>query len=458
MTKPTSLHPSLSRRALLGSTAAAAAAITVGCSPVGSGGDGDLTDQSHSGPISLSFWKPPGLDPKPENAFYDARGGEFTSAHNGDKIDHLIVPWEDALTKFTAAFGGGTAPDISYLILLWLNQFSSAGALAALDDIDPKLDLTGFAAGPLDSAKGKDGKLYGLPYYSSRWCLALNEDVWEAAGSPELPKTYEDLSRFVKELTRDQKGRSPGESGFDKDNIKTYGMTWSGVAGQQVNYLWNYLWAYGADYVAKDAKDIGFNTDGGRQALELMRDLQVTGAATPLTLYSDPDKWGELIMTGRSAVSWMAPPTASIFEKFPKARLKVLDLPSGPAGQFVLGGVGYLSISAKSKYPQTALDFIRVLTTDENVSKYIQKTLVFPVRDSITSSVYDSVTNKRAKDFLTTGLPQGKFLRLTRPIPYSGENYLIGEINNYVNGQKKLDAMLADASKQIGTMARNAGL
>ena len=82
----------------------------------------------------------------------------------------------------------------------------------------------------------------------------------------------------------------------------------------------------------------------------------------------------------------------------------------------------------------------------------------WPVRDTITSAVYDAVTNQRAKDFLTAGLPQGKFLRLTRPIPYSGENYLIGEITNFVSGQKKLDAMLGDASEQIKTMARNAGL
>lgn len=54
--------------------------------------------------MTLSFWKPPGLDPQPENAFYSALGKKFSTSHDGDKTHHLIVPWNDALTKFTAAF------------------------------------------------------------------------------------------------------------------------------------------------------------------------------------------------------------------------------------------------------------------------------------------------------------------------------------------------------------------
>lgn len=448
----------LSRRTLLSGLAASAVAVASGCSPVGNTPSGEVTEQEHSDPVSLSFWKPPGLQPEDENAFYGAQTEAFATAHNKDKIEHLVVPWNDALTKFTAAFGGGTAPDISYLILLWLNQFSSAGALAALDSIDPDLDLKGFAKGPLDSAKGADGKLYGLPYYSSRWCLALNEDVWDAAGQPEMPKTYAELSAFAQKLTVDKNGKRPGEGGFDKTKIATYGMTWSGVAEQQINYVWNYFWAYGADYVSEDGKDIGFDNDGGREALKLMRDLQESGGSTPISLYADPDKWGELLLTGKSGMAWTSPPTSASFEQFPKARLKVLDLPSGPAGTFVLGGVGYLAISSKCKYPKTALDFMKQLTTDENVSKYIHETLVFPVRDSITASVYDSVTSAKAKDFLIAGLPQGQYLRLTRPLPYSAESYLLGEINNYVSGQKPLEDMLADAHKQVETMAKNAGM
>lgn len=457
MSQPAS-PPLLSRRALFGGAAAAAAAFAAGCSPVNPSGGSTGKDAAHKGAVSLSFWKPPGLDTNPENKFYNALTKSFASSHGGDQINHLVVPWDNALTKYTAAFGGGTPPDISYQILLWLDQFSSSGVLAPLTEIDPKLDLSGYETGALNSAKGSDGKLYGLPYYSSRFVLALNLDAYEAAGSPTLPKTYADLTAFVKMLTVDNNGNRPGDAGFDRKNIKTYGMSWPGDYATQTNYIWNYLWSYGADFLSQDNKDIGFDNAGGRTALGLIRQMQLDGSATPINLYADPDKFGELLPTGKAAVAWIAPPTPATWQQFPKARLKVLDLPSGPKGTFIIGGLGYLSVATKSKYPQTALEFIKFIGNDANVSKYLQETLLFPVKSTITASVYDAVANRNAREFLAAALPQGKFLRTTRPEPYSPDQFLIGEVNNYVSGQKSLDQMISDAHKEIKVMAKNAGI
>lgn len=448
----------VSRRKLL--TMAALGAAAAACSPVAQPA-GPKTDADTGGaPVSLTFWKPPGQLPEGENKFYADLAKAFGSQHDGDEVKHLLVPWNDAFTKFTAAFGGGTAPDVSYLILLWLNQFGSAGALTPLNEIDKNIDstLSGYNESAVGSARGPGDELYGLPYYSSRWVLAMNEAVWEKAGKPALPKTYADLAEFVKKLTFDKSGRVLGQSGFDAKNIATYGLAWPGAYEIQANYLWNYLWAYGSDYVSKDGKDIGFDNPQGREALTLMRQVQESGAATPMSLYADPQKWGDLIMTGRAGVQWMAPPTVDSFKANPRTRLKVLDLPSGPAGTFVVGGVGYLCVSSKCENPQTALDFIKFATNDENTTKYLQQTLLFPVKDSISEEAFSTVTDERVRRFLNDSLPQGESMRLTRPLPYNAEQYLAGEINNYVSGQKDLDAMIKAASKQIGTMAKNAGM
>jgi ABC-type glycerol-3-phosphate transport system substrate-binding protein len=454
MTNSTTQAVQVSRRTLLalGTLGAAAA-----CSPV-SQSSGPKTDANPGG-ASLTFWKPPGQLPEGENKFFADLASAFGSQHHGDKVKHLLVPWNDAFTKFTAAFGGGTAPDVSYLILLWLNQFGSAGALTPLNEIDKNLDssLSGYNVSALSSARGPNNELYGLPYYSSRWALALNEAVWEKAGKPALPKTYADLAEFVKKLTFDKSGHALGESGFDKGNIATYGLAWPGLQEIQLNYLWNYLWAYGADYVSEDGKSVGFDNPGGRQALTLMRQVQESGAATPMGLYADAQKWSDLVMGGRAAVQWVEPPKADSFKAHPNARLKVLDLPAGPKGTFVVGGVGYLCVSSKSKNPQAALDFIKFATSDENTTRYLQQALQFPVRNTTSEKVFATVADKRVKAFLDDSLPQGKFMRLTRPLPYNAEQYLVGEINNYVSGQKDLDQMIADATKQIQTMAKNAG-
>ena len=297
-----------------------------------------------------------------------------------------------------------------------------------------------------------------MPYYSSRWSLVLNEGIWEKAGKPDLPKTYADVAEFVKKLTFDKQGRVLGASGFDKNNIATYGLCWAGMHEIQINYLWNYLWAYDADYVSEDGTEIGFDNDGGREILKLMREIQESGAGTPMSLYADPQKWSDLIFAGRAAVQWMPPPTADSFKSYPNARLKVIDLPAGPAGQFVVGGVGFLCVSSKCKNPETALDFIKFATNDENTTKYLQGTPLFPISESISEEVFASISDERVQKFLNESLPQGKYMRLTRPMPYNAEQYLAGEINNYVSGQKDLETMISSAAKQIQRMAKNAGM
>jgi multiple sugar transport system substrate-binding protein len=448
--------PEVSRRTLL---AMASLGALTACSPVAQP-TGPRKDAADDSPVTLTFWKPPGQAPEGENKYFADLGKAFGADHDGDGIKHLLLPWNDAFTKYTAAFGGGTAPDVSYLILLWLNQFGSSGALTPLNEIDAEIDntLDGVNESAVGSARGPNNELYGMPYYSSRWALTMNEAIWEKAGKPDLPTTYAELAEFVKKLTFDKAGRALGESGFDKGNIATYGFAWPDVYEIQVNYLWNYLWAYGADYVSEDGKSVGFDNAGGREALTLMREVQESGAATPMSLYADAEKWGDLIMTGRAAVQWMSPPTVESFEANPDTRLKVLDLPAGPSGTFVVGGVGYLCVSSKCENPETALDFIKFATNDENTTKYLQQTLLFPVRDSISEEAFATVTDERVQKFLNESLPQGKYMRLTHPLPYNAEQYLAGEINNYVSGQKDLDTMVDAAKRQIETMAKNAGM
>ncbi len=101
--------------------------------------------------------------------------------------------------------------------------------------------------------------------------LTLNEEIWEKAGKPTLPVTYEDIIPFARKLTFDKAGKRLGEAGFDPKNIAHWGMTWAGSTGAETNYIWNYLWAYGADIVNKDKNDIGFGGAQGRAALTHMK-------------------------------------------------------------------------------------------------------------------------------------------------------------------------------------------
>jgi len=437
----------MSRRRLLGMSAALLAGTALASAT------GRAFAQSAA---TLQFWKMPNMAAENENAYWATTVAGF-KGKSGNTVEHLLVPWAEFLTKYTAAFSSGTAPDISYQVTNTLNQFGSNGLLADLKSIDPSLDTSAINQAMIASAT-QDGKLYGYPYISSRFVLALNEAVWEKAGKPALPKTYDDMIGFAKKLTFDEAGKPLGDPAFDKSKVAVYGMAWPGTYEVVINYIWNVLFSYGVKPFSTDMKTIGFDTDAGRAALKHLKDLQDSGGATPLTLYADANKWAELLPSGKVGVQWVEA-NVQQFVNFPDARLQVMDPPAGPAGAFVSGAAGYLVIAEASANKPAALDFIKYVTTGAPYNDYIAQSLLFPVSTNADpQALYGKVSEKRAYDFLAAALPQTKAMLFPAALPYNGYEYLVGEINNYLSGQKSLDQMIADAKAQTATLAANAGL
>ena len=406
--------------------------------------------------VALQFWKMPNMAAESENAYWATAVAGFREA-SGNSVEHLLVPWAEFLAKYTAAFVSGTAPDVSYQVTNTLNQFGTNGLLADLRAIDPALDTSAINEAMIASAT-QDGKLFGYPYISSRFVLALNEAVWEKAGKPALPTTYDELLQFAKKLTFDEAGKPLGDPAFDKSKVAIYGMAWPGSYEVVINYIWNVLFSYGVTPFSADMKDIGFDTPEGRAALEHLKALQDSGAATPLTLYADATQWAELLPAGKAGLQWVEA-NVQQFVNFPDARLQVVEPPAGPAGAFVSGAAGYLVIAEASANKAAALDFIKYVTSGAPYDDYIAQSLLFPVSTNAdAAAMYGKVSEKRAYDFLAAALPQTKSMLFPAALPYNGYEYLVGEINNYLSGQKSLDQVISDARQQTATLAANAGL
>jgi multiple sugar transport system substrate-binding protein len=406
---------------------------------------------------SLRFWKPPGLPVEDETAFYAELIERYQAEHPGVEVEHLIVPWASAFENYTATLASGDVPDVTYQILPWINSFQGQGAIAPLEEIgDTSALFEGVYDALVAGSQGDDGNHYGVPYYGSHWVLAINEDVWERAGSPEEPTTYEEMVTFAQALTFDENGNQPGDDGFDSNNVEVYGFSNPGFWSIQTNYIWNYLWAYGAEMVSEDKTDIGFNNEEGRAALEVMKAMADSGAATPMTLYADAEDWGELLVSGRVGMSWYERIGSDVGENFPDVRIRVLETPSGPAGQYIVGGAGYLAIPERSEHKEEALEFIAYLTNDENVTEYLRQSQLYPARQ-MGDDLYTGIGEPQ-ESFVAAASEQGVYTRLTPVgLRYNPEELIVGEINNYLTGQKDLDTLLSDLSRQVQIMARNAG-
>lgn len=439
------IEPKLSRRSVL--------IGGVGLLVVACGGGSTSTNTT----IQLAFWKPPGLPTNLENQFFGNLITSFRKANPNIHVTYLDIPWASASEKYTAAFASNNPPDVSYQILNWLSNFGSQNALVPIEDVDSSGNLfNGVFKAYANGSVGPDGKHYGVPYYGSQWVLAVNQANWIRAGKPAFPTTYEQMVPFAQALTFDANGKHPDQPGFDNKHIASYGYLQASDAPTLINYLWNYFWAYGADYISKDGKDIGFDNPQGRAALTVMKAMVDSGAATPLNLYPDSQSAGDAFLAGKIGMSWFQTFDPTTVKTYKNTHLLVLPVPAGPAGQFLLGGAGYLTISKKSSNPSADMKFIQFLTQPANVREYLRATRLSPVRP-MENTLYQGIGPDES--FMNASVQQGKYVRLTRVgLPYDPQEVIVGEIVNYLGGHKSMDTMLQDLHHSVRLMAQNAGM
>jgi ABC-type glycerol-3-phosphate transport system substrate-binding protein len=140
---------------------------------------------------------------------------------------------DDYFTKLTAGFVAGTAPDAFQNSVPLLGEYASQKQIMPLDDLikKSKFDTSVFSVG-LDSWKFTDGKQYGLPLDWAAAAFYFNEDAVTSAGySAEdistmtwNPEDGGSFDKIVAHLTVDAAGKRGDEAGFDKNNVKTYGV------------------------------------------------------------------------------------------------------------------------------------------------------------------------------------------------------------------------------------------
>ncbi|MFG3702644.1 ABC transporter substrate-binding protein [Micromonospora sp. NPDC047620] len=413
-----------------------------------------------SGGNKLSFWLTPNASPEAMKSFTAQIASGFQQVSKGSTVSSLVIPWENALTKYTAAFSSGNPPDVTYQIIPWMNKWRSTGVLADFKQLASKEELAAFTDGQpesyLKAATGDNGELFAVPVTQGFQPLTMNLAIWEKAGQPPLPTTLEAMIPFAEAMTFDKKGRNLKDPGFDKHNVEHYGMSWPALPTYEDNWLWQYFWAYGTDYINESRDNIGFDNPDGREALQVMKRLVTSGATAPPSLFADAARWDTATVSGKTGMQWMTPLTEAMCKQFPQARLKVIDLPSGPAGKAIVAGCGYYAMAAKSKNPELTYQFAKYLLDPKQADAYIRMILGLPTRPVQGNYYADPLADPRMNTFLNEAATYGKHARATLVLPYQPQEYLLGKINDYLFGRQSLDAMISEASKGIQQMAKSA--
>lgn len=173
----------------------------------------------------------------------NALAEKFNAAHDDIEIEFLIAPNTEAGERLITMITGGNAPQ-----LVGPNGTSTiANYLEAWADITPFLEAENFDTsdfyGPTLEINDFGDKNVGLPLGIYPSFIIYNKDIFDAAGVPYPPASYDDASwdinamtEVARQLTLDSAGLTPNDAGFNPDEVVQWGFddSWIGTLGRQV--------------------------------------------------------------------------------------------------------------------------------------------------------------------------------------------------------------------------------
>ena len=307
-----------------------------------------------TGPRTITFFTteadPPQLDilseiideyhEKNPDVFIDVVTG--TPATRGQRISTLLAAGADAgIFEIEAAFA---------------NEWAEAGYLMPLDDVFEAIGGDDeYVPGSYFKYKGT---VYALPYATSVYGLWYRTDLFEEAGL-EPPTNYEEVMAAAQALTKPDEG--------------IFGISIPGTTNASVNFFSTFLWQQCMDYY----------TPQGELIFDKPEALEAIKKWVAMTQYAPPGfenySWGDQItafITGKAAMSIyagrlgvrMQDQAPQLEDKTNIVRLPWSTRPDSPYVTY--GSWSRIAISANSKYPNTAKDFLQFFLSGDRLARY----------------------------------------------------------------------------------------
>lgn len=341
-------------RTLVASAAIGALAIS-GC--------GSSAAPGSSGPVQLALWT--GFTGG-DRAAYESLITEFNGSHKDIQVTMEVQPWDTIAQKLPSAWATGQGPDIATPNFdpNVLGKYLETNSLLALDatgEGDAKINADKLAPAAI-KAFTSDNKLYAVPANIATLQLYYNKKLLTAAGISQPPATVDDLRTDAKKLTGNG----------------VYGLS---LADHETIQMWPVLqWLDGGDIVGTDGcsvLDSPANIESLSRWAELVQDkvapVGLTGAESDA-----------LFSAGKAAMQLNGPWAAAGYTKA-GIDLGVAPVPTGVNGKATLASTVPLAVSAKSKHPAEAQQFLAWWTSKDAQRAFALASGFPPVRTDMGS-------------------------------------------------------------------------
>ncbi len=229
------------------------------------------------GPVTLqyAFWG----DQNEINATNAYLNG-YMAKHPNVKIDALNFGSNtDFNTKITTLAASNTLPDLGYFYEPNVLTWGMSGKFVDLTDFyksqPAKLDAIKFVT--------PDGKIVGVSVANEIQVIWYSKKMFDAAHLPYPPAdaskawSWDKFVQVAKLLTKDARGRTPNDKGFDPQNIRQFG-TW--VQDWWMPWL-TFAISNGGGLVNEDGTKLIMDSPATIEAIQKMADLVTVDHVSP---------------------------------------------------------------------------------------------------------------------------------------------------------------------------------
>lgn len=302
--------------------------------------------------------------------------------------------WDGLAARLTQSLASSDdSPDIVEMGNTQTPLFSSSGALLDVTSVTEDLGGDDLTDALVDSGT-YDDSLYATPLYGAARIVIYRTDLFEQAGL-EIPTTLEDFVA-AGETLQEENASTPNFSG-----IYFPGRNWHGML--------SFLWDNGGDIATQEGGEwVGqLTSDESVEALETVQGIMENANQAP----ADGDDAEDYIEFCAGEIGMMA--TAAW--KLDGGVLAECPEMEGSVGAFALPGTGgesapvflggsNMGVSANSQNPELAVEFLKLITSEEFQAQYAEAGL-FPGRESLYGDVTggaaveaqaDAIVNARA--------------------------------------------------------------
>ncbi len=379
---------------------------------------------------------------------------KFEAKHPEIKITTETAAYGPFFQKLDTEIAAGNAPDIWLSDGVLVPKYAENGAIKDLTDfINNNLNIADYYA--IDNNKDSNGKYWAVPEGIQDAVVYYNKDMFNKAGInyPKGDWTWEDLITTAEQLTLDAHGKKPADSGFDKKNVKQYGLTWGTLA----EGWFPLIKSYGGGVLDASLKKSSLNSKENNAAFQLFTDGMKKGAIiTPAARSSFQSP--HAVFPGKSAAMAIGFYTRQLANNDAGLNYDIAPLPKGPAGRFtsVIANSWVVNKKANNDKTQAAEEFIKFWMQDDTQQKYAAIGEGLPAKKSVlnSSTFLNNGKDPEHKQVYVDSLKYGVGVDVNGNwAEYTAK--VNDSINAAFNGQATVDASLNQATQAVQDVLDN---